>query len=406
MKRIFIIAAVALILSQTAEAHGMDLDMEQEPDEDVAEYVFEETDIPATADAIDIPAPSAILIEKQTGTIIYEKNADEILEPASVTKVMTILLIVEAVEAGTLTLDDVITVSERAASMGGSQVYLREGEQMPLSELLKCIVVSSANDAAVAVAEHMAGTESAFAALMNARAAELGMTNTNFTNCTGLLDDKSHVTTARDISIMSRELIMHDWIKEYTTIWMDTIRDGTFGLSSTNKLIRFYNGATGLKTGYTSSAGHCLSATAERDGIEYIAVVMHCASSADRFESAKTLLSYAFGTFTLVPIESDIVLPPIPVTLGKSDYVQPILQSDEYLLVRKSDAASIEKTVQLAENLNAPIENGGIIGSLTITLNDETLYTGNIVAADSVEKLTYFDIAIDMLSVLFFGSIR
>ncbi len=403
MKKIVVFMITALMLTQTAAAEEPELDMEMEPEEDVDAAVFEEGAVPVDADALEIAAPSAILIEKETGTVIYEKNADERLEPASVTKVMTILLIVEAVESGELSLDEVITVSARASSMGGSQVYLREGEQMALSEMLKCIVVSSANDAAVAVAEHMSGTEQNFALRMNNRAAELGMTNSHFTNCTGLLDDSEHLTTARDISIMSRELIKHDWIKEYTTIWTDTIRDGSFGLSSTNKLIRFYNGATGLKTGYTSRAGHCLSATAERDGVEYIAVVMHCGSSTERFESAKALLSYAFSTYTLVAGGPGEVLPPIPVTLGKSDYIQPVCVDTSPVLVKKMDADSVTRAVTLADELAAPIAAGQKVGTLTIALNGETLSETDIISPDAVEKLSFWDVCRDMLRLLFFG---
>ncbi|MGM9522194.1 MAG: D-alanyl-D-alanine carboxypeptidase family protein [Oscillospiraceae bacterium] len=401
MKKLAVFLSAALLLSVSAGAE--ELTMEMEPYEEVPAAVFEEANIPTLAEDIDIPAPSAILIEKETGQVLYEKNADELLEPASVTKVMTILLIVEAVDSGAMSLDDMISVSARAASMGGSQVYLEEGEQMQLSEMLKCIVVSSANDAAVAVAEHMAGSEQAFVARMNERAAELNMTNTNFTNCTGLLESSEHRTSARDIAIMARELIKHDWIKEYTTIWMDTIRDGTFGLSNTNKLIRFYSGATGLKTGYTSSAGHCLAATAERDGVEYIAVVLHCASSADRFESAKTLLSYAFGAYTLVSSVPDEVLPPIKVTLGDADYIQPVVSDSAGVLVKKSDSASITKQVELLDNLDAPVTAGQTVGTLTLSLNGETLSVTDIIAADSVERLTFWDIARDMLKILFFG---
>lgn len=387
----------------TAGAGTLEETMESEPEEDLPAGFFEDDFIPTAAEGLDVPAPSAILMERETGTILFEKNADERLRPASVTKVMTILLIVEAVDSGALSLDDVITCSATAASMGGSQVFLEEGEQMPLREMLKCIVVSSANDAAVAVAEHMAGSEQAFAARMNERAQELGMVNTHFTNCTGLMDDPEHLTTARDIAIMSRELISHEWIREYTTIWMDTIRDGTFGLSNTNKLVRFYEGATGLKTGYTSSAGHCLSATAMRDGVEYVAVVLHCASSADRFESAKTLLSYAFGAYTLAEPKPEEVLPPIPVTLGRSGYVQPVLGETTKLLVKKTDANSLEVSVRLEEELRAPVEQGQEVGLMTVTLNGKTLSETPIVAAEGVARVTWWDVAKRMLGTLFCG---
>ncbi|MCD7769898.1 MAG: D-alanyl-D-alanine carboxypeptidase, partial [Oscillospiraceae bacterium] len=226
-------------------------------------------------DDITISSPYAVLMESSTGQVIYEKESHEHCSPASVTKVMTMLLVVEAVEAGNISLDTVVTASANAASMGGSQIWLEQGEQMTVGEMLKCVAVVSANDCAVALAELVSGTEEAFVQRMNQRAAELGMEDTHFTNCTGLLDDDEHYTSAYDIALMSRALISHDMIKDYTTIWMDTIRDGEFGLSNTNKLIYYYDGATGLKTGFTSKAMYCLAATAERDGVEYIAVVLH-----------------------------------------------------------------------------------------------------------------------------------
>ena len=322
MKKLITILLVVLMLNSQALAAGTD-SLNFTDTEEVDTSVFAETALTASGELPEISAPSAILIEKETGTVIFEKNADSIMEPASVTKVMTILLITEAIERGDLSLDEHITCSTRAASMGGSQVYLKEGEQMTLHDMLKSIVVSSANDAAVAVAEHMCGTEAGFVSMMNARAKELGMTNTNFNNCTGLMDDPEHVTTARDIAIMSRELISHEMIKEYTTIWTDTIRDGEFGLSNTNKLIRYYEGATGLKTGFTNRSMYCLSATALRDGVEYIAVIMHGETSAKRFEDAKTLLSYGFANYTLADTSPAEILPPIPVILGKTQTVQP-----------------------------------------------------------------------------------
>ena len=401
MRKLALALALALMLSTTALA--ADTVMEQEPDEEVPESVFDDSVISTSADGLEVPAPSAILMEKETGTVLWEKNADERLRPASVTKVMTILLIVEAVDRGEMKLSDTVTCSAHAAGMGGSQVFLEEGEQMTLQEMLKCIVVASANDAACAVAEHMAGSEQAFVARMNDRARELGMANTNFTNCTGLMDDPEHLTTARDIAIMSRELIRHDWIKEYTTIWLDTIRDGEFGISNTNKLIRFYDGATGLKTGYTSSAGHCLAATAQRDGVEYIAVVLHCASSSDRFESAKTLLSYAFGAYTVASPTPNEVLPPIPVKLGKVHNVQPVLSQEPKLLVKKSDAGSLEVTVDMASELTAPVEAGAEVGAMTVTLGGKTLSETPIIAGDSVERLTWWDVTKSILTLTIYG---
>ena len=374
---------------------------EVEDGEDVAEAVFAEGAVPADASELVIPAPSAILIERETGTVLYEKDADRKLEPASVTKVMTILLIAEAIDAGEIGFDDTVIASARAASMGGSQVYLKEGEEMSVREMLKCIVVSSANDCAVAMAEYLAGSEEGFVIRMNERAAELGMVNTSFKNCTGLYDDPTHLTTARDIALMSREVLSHRWIRDFTTIWTDTIRDGAFGLSNTNKLIRFYPGATGLKTGYTSRAGRCLAASAERDGVEYIAVVLNCATTEDRFESAKTLLSYAFANYTTVKVLPGSVIPPVPVELGKARFVQPVLAEEKSVVVKKSEAGSIESSVELIETAKAPVAEGDILGRLTLTLGGEELASVDLVAAGSVNKLGFFDVFLSLLGKLF-----
>ena len=264
----------------------------------------------AAQPALDLSAASAVLMEKETGTLLYEKASHEKLEPASVTKVMTLLLIFEALDSGRVAKEDVVTVSAYAAGMGGSQVYLKEGEQMTVGELVKCITVVSGNDAAVAMAEYLAGSETAFVEQMNRRAQELGMGDTTFLNCTGL-PAQGHVTSAHDIALMSRELVLHHpGIREYTTIWMDSIRDGAFGLTNTNRLVRFYQGATGLKTGSTDSALYCMSATAERDGMELIAVVMKSPTSADRFEDAKALLDYGFASYSLVSVYPDSPLAP------------------------------------------------------------------------------------------------
>lgn len=392
----------SLILAPVAGAE--ELIMESEPDEAVDAAIWEETAV-TDVSGMDIPVPSAILLEKETGQVIFEKDADKKLVPASVTKVMTILLIVEAVDSGRIKMDDMVPVSARAASMGGSQVYLEEGESMSVHDMLKCIVVSSANDAAVAMAELLCGTEQEFSARMNQRAEELGCTGTNFNNCTGLMDDPEHVTTARDIALMSRELISHDWIKEFTTIWMDTIRDGSFGLSNTNKLIRYFDGATGLKTGYTSAAGHCLSATAMRDGVEFIAVVLNGASSQERFESAKTLLSYGFSNYALVDAAPDRVLPPVNVTLGEYGTVQPVLEADEKLLLRKEEAQTVQKSVELTQGLTAPVAAGQKMGSLKISSAEgKVLKEINIVAANEVLRLSWGDIFANMLKIFFFGT--
>lgn len=368
--------------------------------------IFEESETVLSAEDINIGAPSAILIEKDTGTVLYEKNADEVLAPASVTKVMTMLLIVEAIDAGTLSLDDTITTSANAASMGGSQIYLEEGEQMSLNDMLKSIVVSSANDACVAVAEHISGTESAFVAKMNERAMELGATNTRYINCTGLpVDDLENETTARDLSLMSQALIKHDLIKEYTTIWMDNVRNGEFGLSNTNKLIRYYEGATGLKTGFTQKARYCLAATAMRDGVEYIAIILNCETSDIRFESAKTLLSYAFANYTVVDVQPDEVLQPIEVNLGVVDYVQPVLGDNAKLLLEKNEAGNITKTVTIEERLTAPIEEGQEVGTLSVYNGEDEIASIPIVAGDSVNKITWPQVFGKFMKIIFTGGL-
>ncbi|MDY2719963.1 MAG: D-alanyl-D-alanine carboxypeptidase family protein, partial [Candidatus Faecousia sp.] len=319
----------------------------------------------AAAADLEIAAPSAILMDAATGTVLYEKNADELLPPASVTKIMTLLLVMEALDSGKIGWDDMVVTSDAAAAKGGSQVYLEPGEQMSMDEMLKSVVVSSANDCATALAEHVAGSESAFVSMMNQRAAELGMTNTHFVNCTGLDDGEDaaeHLTTARDIAIMSQALLRHDAIRKYTTIWMDTVRNGQFGLSNTNKLVRFYEGTTGLKTGFTQGAGHCLSASAQRNGIELIAVVLHCASSTDRFESAKALLDYGFANYALVTPDLDVELTPIPVKLGVEETVTPVLADDTPVLIDKGKQAGVTRTVELAEELEAPVEQGQQVG--------------------------------------------
>lgn len=340
--------------------------------------------------APETKAPSCILMDKATGTVLYEQEADQQLAPASVTKVMTLLLVMEAIDRGQLSWDDMITASAAAAAKGGSQVYLEENEQMSVREMVKCVTVASANDCATALAEAVAGSESGFVEKMNQRAAELGMVNTHFANCTGLDDEAGpgeHYTSSRDIAIMSRELLSHDAIREFTTIWMDTIRDGNFGLSNTNKLVRFYQGTTGLKTGFTSSAGYCMSASAERDGMELIAVVMKCESSTDRFESAKALLEYGFANYTLLDPLEDTVIEPVPVVLGTSETVEAVPQETSPILLEKAAAAGISREVELAESVNAPVEQGQTLGSITLKNGDTEVGKIPLVAGVAVPKL-------------------
>mgnify|MGYP002580100956 CR=1 FL=1 len=322
---------------------------------------------PVRAAGPDIAAPSAILMDAATGTVLYEKNASERLRPASVTKVMTLLLVMEALDTGRIGWDDTVIASEAACAKGGSQVYLEPGEEMSMDEMLKSVVVSSANDCATALAEHVAGSESAFVGMMNQRAQELGLLDTNFVNCTGLDDAPEaaeHLTTAHDIAVISRELLKHDRIRDYTTIWMDTVRGGKFGLSNTNKLVRFYQGTTGLKTGYTSAAGHCLAASAKRDGIELIAVVLHCASSADRFSSAKALLDYGFAAYRAAPVPLPQERPLQLKVKGSTE--ETVLLDYAALpataLLPAESAGQLTVQLELPDTLEAPVTRGQTVG--------------------------------------------
>ena len=355
----------------------------------------------AAQPALDLSAASAVLMEKETGTLLYEKASHEKLEPASVTKVMTLLLIFEALDSGRVAKEDVVTVSAYAAGMGGSQVYLKEGEQMTVGELVKCITVVSGNDAAVAMAEYLAGSETAFVEQMNRRAQELGMGDTTFLNCTGL-PAQGHVTSAHDIALMSRELILnHPSIRDYATIWMDSIRGGQFQLANTNKLIRFYEGATGLKTGSTDSAGYCLSASAEREGMELIAVVLKADTSEKRFEAAKSLLSYGFANYTLTDVYPSQALPPVDVLLGEADTVQPVLAQSSRILVEKARLNEITTELRLCQDVEAPVEEGQKLGEMAVYVGDEVQQTIPIVADRAVARLTLPGIFSRFLKTLF-----
>ena len=359
--------------------------------------------VPVCAAELEVAAPAAVLMEAATGTVLYEKNAHERLAPASVTKVMTLLLVMEALENGRISWDDTVTASEAAAAKGGSQVYLEPGEQMSMDEMLKSVVVSSANDCATALAEHIAGSETAFVAMMNQRAAELGMNDTNFVNCTGLDDEPNaaeHLTSAYDIAVMSRELLKHDAIRKYTTIWMDTVRNGEFGLANTNKLVRFYDGTTGLKTGYTSAAGHCLSASAQRGGVEFIAVVLHCASSGERFTSAKQLLDYGFANYTLAQPNPDEAIPPVPVILGVQDTVTPVLSDTTPLLIEKSRQSTVSTSVEVAQEVRAPVEAGQRLGTMTIQAGGQPLASIPLIAPEPIARRTWWDVTRELLGAV------
>ena len=353
--------------------------------------------------APDVAAPSYLLMEASTGQVLAEQDADHPQAPASVTKIMTLLLTMEAVERGQLGWEDMVTASAAAAAKGGSQVYLAEGEQLPLWEMVKCVVVSSANDCATALAEAVSGSESGFVEKMNERARELGMENTTFLNCTGLDEESGgHLTTCRDIAIMSRELLKHDEIREYTTIWMDTIRDGSFGLSNTNKLVRFYEGTTGLKTGFTDSAGYCMSATAMKDGMELIAVVMNCESSTDRFESAKGLLDFGFANYQTVSALGEETLPAVTVDLGREETVQPVISDSAAILTEKG--LQVTREIQLADSVSAPVAEGQTLGTLVVKSGEKVLKEIPLVAETAVEKLTWGDVYLKLLEKMWMGS--
>ena len=347
----------------------------------------------------EVAAKSAVLMDATTGTILYEQNSSDALAPASVTKVMTMLLIMEAIDSGKLSWEDTVTASEAAAAKGGSQIYLKVGETMSVSDMVKSIAVSSANDCACAMAEHLAGSEAAFVDMMNQRAQELGMENTHFVNCTGLDDEPeadSHRTSAADIAIMSRELLTkHPDIKNYTTIWMDTVRNGTFGLSNTNKLVRFYSGATGLKTGFTSSAGYCLSASAMRDGMELIAVVMGSETSQARFAACKSLLDYGFANYALVAPE--VEQGEVTVTLGTEGSVRAVPAQNPRLLIDKSQRDSVHTTLELKEEIEAPVSQGQRLGTLTVKAGEQVLQQIPLVAETSVPKLSFSQMYVKIL---------
>ena len=354
-----------------------------------------------------VSCPSALLMEKQTGTVLFAQDEHTPREPASVTKIMTLLLVMEAIDSGALSYDDVVTGSAHAAGMGGSQIWLRENEQMTVRDLLKAVCIVSGNDAAVALAEHLAGSEDAFVERMNARAQELGMNDTHFVNCTGL-PAEGHLTSAYDIALMSRELILgHPDIRQFSTVWMDSLRGGESMLVNTNKLIRFYDGATGLKTGSTDAAGYCLSATAEKNGMELIAVVLKGRTSDERFSDAKSLLNYGFSTWSLVTVVPDEVLPPVPVTLGVQSAVQPVLTSENALLVEKALAGDLTKEVALVESVAAPVYAGDTIGRLTVRdAAGNTVAELPILAGEDVGHVTFLQMLRRYLTLGFCGAAR
>ena len=358
--------------------------------------------VPVRAAALTLDAPSALLMEKQTGTVLYAKDEHTPREPASVTKVMTLLLTMEAIDSGSLSYGDTVTGSAHAASMGGSQIWLKEGEQMRVEDLIKAVCVVSGNDAAVALGEHIAGSEEAFVARMNERAQELGMNDTHFVNCTGL-PAGGHVTSAYDIALMSRELILrHPDIRRFTTIWIDSLRDGASMLVNTNKLVRFYDGTTGLKTGSTGSAKYCISATAERDGMELIAVVLGGSTSDARFADAKAMLTHGFASYALVNIVPEAPLPAVPVTLGAQGAVQTVLTDDRALLLEKSRAGGLTQSLVLPESIEAPVAAGETVGTLDVfDAAGACVASLPLLAGEDVARVTWWQLFCRLLGTAF-----
>lgn len=353
-----------------------------------------------TAPEFGLDCVSAILMEAQTGRVLYEKNADEPLPPASVTKIMTLLLVMESIERGVFTLDTVLATSTRASQMGGSQIYLKEGEQMRVEDLIKSVVIASANDAAVVLAEAVAGSEEAFVAEMNKRATELGMKTAHFENTNGLDDTvTNHVLSARDIAIMSRELIKYKKILEFSSTWMDSVRDGAFGLTNTNRLIRFYRGATGLKTGSTSKAKFCMSATAERDGMSLIAVIMAAPTRDARNSSAAALLDWGFANYSLYRYDEGED-EDIPV-LGGVENILHTAHGDFCTVVKKGEEKKVEAQKELPESVSAPVRKGDAVGAITFRLDGGELGRIDISAAHGVDKISFGGLLLRMLKRFF-----
>lgn len=351
---------------------------------------------------IQVRAKSGVLMDVSTGQVLYSFNENEKLYPASVTKIMPLLLFMEALDSGKISLTDKVTTSPTAAGKGGSQIWLKEGETMTVDELLRATAIGSANDACTALGEHIAGSETGFVKMMNDRAKELGMTNTNFVNCSGLDDDTTeHLTTAYDIALMSRELLKHERIRTYTTVWMDSLRDGATELVNTNKLVRFYSGTTGLKTGTTSKAGHCLSASAERDGLHLIAVVMGAVNSTDRFEGAKAMLDWGFANFeTVTPQIDSSLIGEVEILRGTSESIKPVINGIEPLTLKSGEKSRIETEISLSENVEAPIEKNQTLGTVTLKIDDKEIAKYNLVSDIYVEKTNLGHIMIRFLRSL------
>lgn len=360
-------------------------------------FAFEEesvsTIVQKSENGISITAKSAVLMDAATGQVLFSSNEEERLYPASVTKIMPLLLFMEALDEGRISLDDTVTASPVAASKGGSQIWLKEGEQMTVDELLRATAIASANDACTALGEYISGSEEAFVSLMNKRAGELGMKNTHFVNCSGLDDDTTeHLTTAYDVALMSKELLSHEKIRDYTTVWMDTLRDGATELTNTNRLVRFYEGTTGLKTGTTTKAGYCLSASAERDGLHLIAVILGAETSDDRFEGAKALLNYGFANYeTVTPSLENVTIPEVKVKRGISESLTANVGEVLPVTLKKGESEKIEYSVEICQELQAPVEKNQLLGKITAKIGDDILGEYKLLSSSEIRKTTVFD---------------
>ena len=389
MKRILaIILALITVGTLTVSAEEKAVTVSSECDISDIDVPLESVTVNAAiGQTLDIKAKSVILMEPNTGQILYEANSDEKLPPASITKIMSLLLVMEAIGRGDFTVETVVTASEHACSMGGSQIWLEPGESMTVDDLLKAAVIASANDACVALGELIAGSEEGFVALMNQRAAELGMENTNFVNCTGL-DADGHLTTAHDVAVMSSELIKYDLIKKYSTVWMDSLRNGQSELVNTNKLVRFYEGTTGLKTGTTGTAKYCLSATAERNGLELVAVVMAGDSSNDRFNGAKKLLDYGFANYSYSVLGGELEEKEIKVNKGIKKTVGIECSETVNILLPKNSTEKITRNVSFNKNITAPLKKGDILGYISVYVGDSEVGRLPIRATEELKMLT------------------
>ena len=352
--------------------------------------------------AVDVKAKSAVLMDQSTGEVLFSFNENEKLYPASVTKIMPMLLFMEALDSGKISLTDTVTTSSNASSKGGSQIWLKEGETMTVDELMRATAIGSANDAVTALGEFLAGSEEGFVKMMNEKALQLGMENTHFDNCSGLDDDTdTHLTTAYDIALMSRELLKHEKITDYTTVWMDSLRGGATELVNTNKLVRFYNGTTGLKTGTTTKAGHCLSASAKRDGMHLIAVVMGAENSTDRFESAKAMLNWGFANYeTVTPQIDSSLFSPVRVRKGVDEYVNPVVEEVKPLTLPIGQKDKLETEITLPEDIEAPAEDGQILGKVTLKIDGETVGEYSLRCEKPVKRITFWVILLRNLKVL------